>query len=103
MVSVQCGASDSSLLSNKMMGGFAAKECPLRHVVTLSVAVWAALSLFVASAAAQQVYPNRSIRLIIPFASGSATDNGARLYAVELSKQMGHKLFLTIVLGQAAP
>ena len=52
MVSVQCGASDSSLLSNKMMG-FAAKECPLRHVVTLSVAVWAALSLFVVSAAAQ--------------------------------------------------
>ena len=92
MVSVQCGASDSSLLSNKMMGGFAAKECPLRHVVTLSVAVWAALSLFVASAAAQQVYPNRSIRLIIPFASGSATDTGARLYAVELSKQMGQQV-----------
>ncbi len=91
MVSVQCGASDSSLLSNKMMG-FAAKECPLRHVVTLSVAVWAALSLFVVSAAAQQVYPNRSIRLIIPFASGSATDTSGRLYAVELSKQMGQQV-----------
>ncbi|MGH6882797.1 MAG: Bug family tripartite tricarboxylate transporter substrate binding protein [Hypericibacter sp.] len=37
-------------------------------------------------------YPERPVRLIIPFASGSATDTSARLYALELSKQMGQQV-----------
>lgn len=89
MASVQCGASNSSLVSNQLPR-IAASECTFRRAVTLSVAAWAAL--FVAGAAAQQGYPNRPIRLIIPFASGSATDTSARLYAVELSKQLGQQV-----------
>ena len=89
MVSGQCGASDSHLLSNKLPR-FAANERPLRRAVTLSVAAW--LALFVVNATAQQAYPNRAIRMIVPFASGSATDTSARLYAVELSKQIGQQI-----------
>jgi tripartite-type tricarboxylate transporter receptor subunit TctC len=37
-------------------------------------------------------YPGRSVRLIVPFASGSATDTSARIYANELSKQMGQQV-----------
>jgi tripartite-type tricarboxylate transporter receptor subunit TctC len=37
-------------------------------------------------------YPSRPIRLIIPFASGSATDTSARIYAVELSGQLGQQV-----------
>jgi len=52
-----------------------------------AIALGAALAL---PAAAQ--YPERSLRMIIPFAAGSATDTSARLYAVELSKQIGHQV-----------
>ncbi len=37
-------------------------------------------------------YPDAPIRLIIPFASGSATDTSARIYAAALSKQLGQQV-----------
>jgi tripartite-type tricarboxylate transporter receptor subunit TctC len=37
-------------------------------------------------------FPERPIRLIIPFAAGSATDVSARLYSAELSKLLGQQL-----------
>jgi tripartite-type tricarboxylate transporter receptor subunit TctC len=37
-------------------------------------------------------YPSRPIRLFVPFASGSATDTSARIFANELSKQMGQQV-----------
>jgi len=37
-------------------------------------------------------YPERPVRMIIPFAAGSATDTSARLYAAELSKQLGQQI-----------
>jgi tripartite-type tricarboxylate transporter receptor subunit TctC len=46
-----------------------------------------ALLVFAGSAAAQ--YPERPIRMIVPQAAGSATDNVARLLAPELGKQLG--------------
>lgn len=50
------------------------------------------VSLTGTAAAAAAEYPGRAIRMIIPFATGSATDTSARLYAVELSKQMGQQV-----------
>ncbi len=37
-------------------------------------------------------YPEAPIRLIIPFASGSATDTSSRIYATALSKQLGQQV-----------
>lgn len=53
-----------------------------------AAAVLAACTL--TPAAAQ--YPERTIRMIVPFAAGSATDTSARLYAAELSKQLGQQV-----------
>jgi tripartite-type tricarboxylate transporter receptor subunit TctC len=41
---------------------------------------------------AQNAYPNRAIRLIVPQAPGSATDNTARLMASELSQRLGQQV-----------
>jgi tripartite-type tricarboxylate transporter receptor subunit TctC len=54
----------------------------------------AVLLAFAGSAAAQftERYPERPIRLVVPQAAGSATDNVARTLAPELSKQLGQNV-----------
>jgi len=59
----------------------------LRYAFAASIGVAA----FLPPAFAQQ-YPERTIRMIVPFAAGSATDTSARLYATELSKQLGQQV-----------
>ena len=51
-----------------------------------------ALSCITLTAHAQ--YPNRPIRLIVPQAAGSASDNVARLVAVELVRQLGQQVVI---------
>jgi tripartite-type tricarboxylate transporter receptor subunit TctC len=48
----------------------------------------AGLALFLAAAAAQAAYPERSIRLVVPFPAGSGTDIVARELAEEMSKDL---------------
>jgi tripartite-type tricarboxylate transporter receptor subunit TctC len=55
-----------------------------------SLFVTATLLALASSAAAQ--YPERPIRLVVPQAAGSATDNVARTLAPELSKQLGQNV-----------
>ncbi len=55
------------------------------------IAVLACTGAMSAMAAAAS-YPTRPIRLIVPFASGSATDTSARIYAQELSGQLGQQV-----------
>lgn len=62
-----------------------------RAIVSHAGIVAAMSGLMVGSATAQQ-YPERPIRMIVPFAAGSATDTSARLYAAELSKQLGQQV-----------
>lgn len=64
----------------------------LRHGY-LTIAAIAACAMISGTAWAAD-YPARSIRLIVPFASGSATDTSARIYASELSKQMGQQFLV---------
>jgi tripartite-type tricarboxylate transporter receptor subunit TctC len=47
-----------------------------------------------APAVAQPAYPQRLIRLIVPFAAGSATDSSARIFGVQLSSQLGQQLIV---------
>ena len=46
-------------------------------------------SLANASAASAQGYPNRAIRMVVPFAPGGGTDTNARIVSQKLTEQLG--------------
>ena len=50
------------------------------------------LSAILAPANAQETYPSRPIRLIIPFPAGGPTDVFARLYAQHMSALLGKQV-----------
>src|SRR4051812_24843086 len=52
----------------------------------------AALALVCAHTVAHAEYPDRPIRLIVPQAAGSATDNAARLLAATLGQELGQQI-----------
>lgn len=56
----------------------------------LSLVVCAAL--FATETPAQQSWPNRPVRLLVPSAAGGTPDINARLLATELSRQMGQQV-----------
>ena len=70
------------------------------HAMTLDVrslfGAFTAGAVLAASAgaawAAAAEFPSKPIRLIIPFATGSATDVSARLFGTELARQMGQQV-----------
>ena len=51
-----------------------------------------AAALLVVSAAAAQDYPNRTIRIVVPFTPGGATDVVTRIVAQKLTEQMGRQV-----------
>lgn len=61
--------------------------------ITLLIAVWAAGTMTVAIAAevtqAQQKFPTKPIRLMVPISAGSATDTLARMIGAKLSDSWG--------------
>jgi tripartite-type tricarboxylate transporter receptor subunit TctC len=50
------------------------------------------LAVFSSSAVSQGVYPNKPIRLIVPFAAAGAADLVARLVAEQMSRHMGQPI-----------
>ena len=77
-----------------------------RRALALSLAGLAALAPL--GAAAQSGYPNKPIRVIVPFAAGSTTDIIARAITDKMSQSMGQQLVVEIrggasgTIGQAA-
>ena len=57
------------------------------------------LLLTAGGALAQEVYPNRPIRIVVPTAPGGPSDVGARLIAVELTKRWGKQVVVDIRPG----
>ena len=51
------------------------------------------LGLFVTAAAAQD-YPNRPIRVIVPYAAGGLPDTIARIVGQEMGKSLGHQMVI---------
>ena len=49
---------------------------------------------FLPQALAQDSFPNKSIRLVVPFAPGGVTDTSGRLIAENLSKRLGQQVFV---------
>jgi tripartite-type tricarboxylate transporter receptor subunit TctC len=60
----------------------------------LRFAIAFAIAALTASAADAQPYPNRTIRLIVPFAAGGAVDVLARLMGMKLSEQVGQAVII---------
>jgi tripartite-type tricarboxylate transporter receptor subunit TctC len=69
------------------------------HALRLAAAL-AALVLSCA-AAAQQPYPSRPIRMVIPLAAASAVDNAARIVAEKMSANMGQSIVIENLPGAA--
>lgn len=59
--------------------------------LTTSFAICMFLTL---ASAVQAQYPDRALRLIVPFATGSATDSSARIFSTQLSKQLGQQIIV---------
>jgi len=63
--------------------------------MTMKRFAFALLTALAATApAAAQDYPNRPVRLIIPFPPGGSNDVVGRLVANQLSEKLGHKVFV---------
>jgi tripartite-type tricarboxylate transporter receptor subunit TctC len=60
----------------------------------LTLAAAALLAAFSASAAAQSDYPNRPVRLIIPFPPGGSNDVVGRMIGDQLGKQLGKQMIV---------
>jgi tripartite-type tricarboxylate transporter receptor subunit TctC len=70
--------------------------CTRRLAVTLAVMAGFALA---APAQAQNDYPNKPIRMIVPLAAGSAVDVAARLLAQKMSENMGQPIVVENLVG----
>lgn len=59
-----------------------------------ALAALAALSALAATAAQAQTYPERAIKLVVPYAPGGSADIAARLISDEWAKALGGTLFI---------
>jgi tripartite-type tricarboxylate transporter receptor subunit TctC len=66
---------------------------------TIGALLLAAAVAILPSLAAAQTYPERPIKLILPFPAGSATDGAARYVADELRKSLGQPVIIENMAG----
>ena len=52
-------------------------------------------------AQAQNTYPNKPIRMVVPLAAGSAVDNAARIVTRKMSQNMGQSIVIENIAGAA--
>ena len=59
-------------------------------------AVFIILSMLSFTTANAQVYPNKPIKLVVPFPPGGLIDNAARLISPALSKDLGQPIVIEL-------
>jgi tripartite-type tricarboxylate transporter receptor subunit TctC len=64
----------------------------LMNTVTPSRVITCAILMLLAACAAAQDYPNRVIRIVVPFPPGGATDVVTRIVAQKLTEQLGRQV-----------
>src|SRR5512143_3292335 len=69
------------------------KKPPLLKTLGTLLA-WALLITLPATIFAADAYPNRTVRLIVPFAPGGANELASRLIALELSERLGKQVIV---------
>lgn len=74
---------------------------PTRRTVVGGLMAGAAMSVLPRTASAQDAYPSRAIRVIVPFAAGSATDIMMRHLAPRMSQDLGQQLVIDNRVGAA--
>ncbi len=73
----------------------------MKHAALVAMgAVLVAGGVMTASAALAQSYPDRPIRMLIPFAAGGATDVPARIATVKLAERLGQQIVVDNRPGQ---
>jgi tripartite-type tricarboxylate transporter receptor subunit TctC len=73
-----------------------------RHfAVTIVATLLRLAALLPLVAFAQQAYPNKPIRMIVPLAAASAVDNAARIVATRMSASLGQQIVIENVSGAA--
>ena len=58
-----------------------------------------ALTAYAATAAAQQTYPNKAVRFIVPYAAGGSVDPLVRLFTVKLTESLGQPMIVDLRPG----
>ena len=70
-----------------------------RRTVTAALLATAALTMTWSETRAQDAYPNRVIKFVVPFAAGSATDTLARVLGEKMSASLGQSIVVDNVPG----
>src|SRR5262245_49146108 len=68
-------------------------------VNTLIRSFVAIAALILASTASAQTYPNKPVRIVIPFPPGGVTDIAGRLIAQRLSERLGQQFYIENISG----
>ncbi len=63
------------------------------------VRLLACLVLAIPAAVSAQTYPDRNVRLLVPFGQGGPTDVIARIFGQKLSENLGHQFYVENVPG----
>jgi len=82
------------LLSRRLFAGFNAFRLGL--AVTAAVVAWASSP---SPSQAQSTYPNRPIRVVVPFAAGGVADITLRIVADSLGEKLGQRLIVENMPG----
>src|SRR5437764_14741357 len=66
------------------------RAIPVRGMLSTLLAIW----LSAAAIAHAQSYPNRPIKLVVPFPAGGATDTSSRLVAQQMQARLGQTVVI---------